>query len=153
MRDFLSRGVIVLGLFVWGCSGGTAPTASSTPMEHVHRAPHGGALIEIGEEVAHLELVWDKEQGKLTVYALDGECEGALRLKQATLELTSQGQTYPLAAQANVLTDEKVGNSSQFEGVLPGLRGASEWKAKIVHLEIQGQVLNQLPLDFPKGNH
>ena len=52
---------------------------------HEHHPPHKGTLVEFGEEFAHLELVLDPATGKLTAYALDGEAEKAVRLKQTEI--------------------------------------------------------------------
>ena len=54
---------------------------------HEHHAPHGGSLQVFGKEFAHLELVLDAATGRLTAYALDGEAEGPVRLKQRLIRL------------------------------------------------------------------
>jgi hypothetical protein len=42
--------------------------------EHAHeKGPHGGALIVVGEEAAHLEVLHDEEAGRVTVHVLGGD--------------------------------------------------------------------------------
>src|SRR5258708_36748143 len=96
-------------LFLTGCPGetppasktGTAPsTAKAKPdgdddhdhdHEHHHhhadKGPHGGALVAIGQDDAHLEIVLDGETGTLTAYVLDGAAEKAVAVKQQNLQL------------------------------------------------------------------
>src|SRR5579863_247145 len=96
-------------LFLTGCpgetptatkTGTTASTAKDKPdgkddhdhdhghhHHHADKGPHGGALVAIGEDDAHLEIVLDVETGKLTAYVLDGEAEKPISIKQAKLQL------------------------------------------------------------------
>ena len=130
------------------------PALSGTPApHHEHKAPHGGALVELGEEAAHLEVVWEASSGKATIYCLDGECEKPLRSPQKELQLKLGERLVKLASLANPLTGETVGDSSQFEGLIPELKGKSEWEAEVVEIELQGQTYRDLDVDFPKGHH
>jgi hypothetical protein len=51
--------------------------------EHDHKAPHGGILLEVGEEVAHIELVHDAKAGKATLYILGADAKTAKAIKEA----------------------------------------------------------------------
>src|SRR5690349_10658250 len=86
---------------------------------HVHRAPHGGTLVELGEHTYNLELVRDADAGKLTAYVLDGHAENFIRIPAASFELVAfaggERKTLTLRAVANSATGETVGNTSQFE--------------------------------------
>ena len=48
-----------------------------------HKAPHGGPLLEVGEEEAHLELVHDEKAGKLTLYLLGKDAKTPVAIKDA----------------------------------------------------------------------
>ena len=50
---------------------------------HAHEAPHGGALVLLGEHGTgfHLEIILSKE-GMLDLYVLDGEVEHFVRIAQ-----------------------------------------------------------------------
>jgi hypothetical protein len=137
---------------VWsaGCGHQAPPPASSTAgtppaAAHQHTAPHGGTLVELGSEFAHVELVLDPDAGSLTAYVLDGEAEESVRLKQPslTLALDAQGaspaQVVDLAARADILTGETVGDSSEFAATSPSWRGIRAIKGRIADITVKGQ--------------
>jgi hypothetical protein len=135
-----------------------APTASAGAAkkegEHEHSAPHGGTLVEFGEEFAHLEIVLDAATGRLTAYALDGEAEKAVRLKQPNLEITikAPATTIRLDGVANSLTGETADDTSEFAGQSDKLKGASEFDGVIKTISIRGKQFNNVAFNFPKGN-
>ena len=110
---------------------------------HDHTAPHGGTLIEIGEHAYNLELVRDNTTGKLTAWILDAHAENFIRIKAPSLELVAMpgGKFTPLtlAAVANPATNEKVGDTSQFEAQADWLKTAGSF-AGIFTVEINGTV-------------
>ncbi|MCW5869395.1 MAG: hypothetical protein KIS61_19210 [Candidatus Eremiobacteraeota bacterium] len=115
----------------------------------MHRAPHGGRLVEVGEEFAHLEVVWEADRASLTVYVLDGECESSVRLRQTELQLVGKDWNGKVKAVASPLSDEKGGDTSQFEGTLPALRGRSGWSGEIRTLTVRGRTFEHLPVAVP----
>lgn len=125
---------------------------------HEHTAPHGGTLVVLGDEFAHIEFVLDQTEGKLTGYVLDGEAEKSVRLSQKTVELKihredSQSDfTLQLLGITNVLTGETEGDTSQFEVQSDALQGVSEFQAEITSVDIKGQVFTHIDFDFPEGN-
>ena len=121
---------------------------------HEHHAPHHGTLIALGEELAHLELVLDPERGELRAYSLDGEAEHAVPLKQTELRLrvVKPAVELKLVAQANELTGEKPGQSSEFVGSNPLLKNLKEFDASLVQIDIVGQNFQNVRFKFPQGN-
>lgn len=125
---------------------------------HVHKAPHGGTLVGIGDHFANVEFVLDAATGKLTAYVLDGCCENAVRIKQKELELDFElldgvdtELELKLKAVGNVLTGESVGDSSQFEVQSDKLKGVKRFDAEIKKIEIKGQTAKEVDFGFPKG--
>ena len=113
---------------------------------HHHVAPHGGVLVELGEnEFAHVELLHDPEEGRLTVWLLDGAAEAAVRSTQESLVFQREGAEFTLAAQASSLTGETVGDSSQFETVDEGLKGPLG-EGVLRRVEVLGSVFEDVPL-------
>lgn len=56
---------------------------------HAH-GPHGGHVLEVGAHVAHLEVLHDKESGKLTIYVLGSDVKTPLAVaKPPQLKLTT----------------------------------------------------------------
>ena len=147
--------------FMLGCQ----PTDSNTHEKkvkpkkvHQHTAPHGGTLVVLGHEFAHLELVLNKEKGELTIYVLDGEAQNGVRLTQPTIvlemktEFTASGNELELQAIANSLSGEKVGDSSVFIGRSDTLVYQDRFSVKIKQISVKGQNFQNLSFPFPEGN-
>lgn len=166
--------VLTLGLLV-GCDRTPAnqPAATSRPAAHsheddhaghshehthAHHAPHGGALVVLGEEVAHVEFLLDSGTGLLTCYILDEEAQGALRIKDEVIRLrvtTSPGGpeiALELTAVENRLTGETRGNTSEFRVTDERLRGLSAFDAEIARLTIRGREFSAIRFAYPKGS-
>ncbi len=119
---------------------------------HEHKPRHGGTLVEIGEEFAHLEFVLDGEMGKLTAYVMDGEVEKSERLKQGVLTVKVNGKAVELGAVANELTGEKVGDTSEFAGQADMLKGLKAFDGVIVEITVRGRAFKDVAFKFPQGN-
>ncbi len=133
----------------------TASTANAKAAdEHEHSAPHGGTLVELGEEFAHLEIVLDASTGKLMAYALDGEAEKAVRLKQPEIEITvtNPATVVKLGGVANSLTGETASDTSEFAGQADALKGATSFEGVIRAVTVKGQPFKGVAFNFPKGN-
>ncbi|HEY3321087.1 MAG TPA: hypothetical protein VGP72_11525 [Planctomycetota bacterium] len=125
---------------------------------HEHHAPHKGALIVLGEEFAHLELLLAAD-GKLTGYVLDGEAEKAVRVKPEKIELKIDkigeqpaAMTVTLDTVANVLTGERAGDSSEFSATVDALKGAKTFEGMIVAITVRGKEFRDVKFKFPQGN-
>ena len=134
----------LLVLLLLGCD--SKPPETPAPAKHSHQAPHGGTLVELGAEFAHVEVVFDGAAGKVTAYVLDGEVEKPIRLEQK--ELVLKGKTFSVTLQAvgSPLTGEKPGDTSQFEGQSESLKGATELDAALVRIVIKGKEFSDVPL-------
>lgn len=144
-----------------------SPTAAVAPASdsdddvdhgHEHTAPHGGTLIELGEEFAHVELVLDSAAGRLTAYVLDGEAESAVRIADAELRFTLQPPAVGpldvvLAAVPNPLSGETVGDTSQFAATVPALRGVEEFFGSLHGVTVRGQAFSDLVFSVPGEGH
>ncbi|QDT15717.1 hypothetical protein [Alienimonas californiensis] len=86
--------------------------------EHAHpsEGPHGGELVELGDEEYHAELLHDEAAGTVTVYLLDGAATAAATTdaKELTVNLSHEGErkTFPLAAEPQ--EGDAEGRSSKF---------------------------------------
>jgi hypothetical protein len=136
----------------------SAPSTSTEDakkeVEHEHSAPHGGALIELGEEFAHVEIVLDASTGRLTAYALDGEAEKSIRIKQSEIEIAVENPaaTIKLSGVANALTGETADDTSEFSGQSEKLKGATDFDGVIKTISIKGKEFKDVAFNFPKGN-
>jgi hypothetical protein len=120
-----------------------------------HPAPHGGVLVELGDEFAHLELVRDAAQGTLTVYVLDGEAEQPIRLKHTALRLRLveppqlAGAIFDASAEASVLTGETVGDSSQFVLKHEAFRTPTRVAGVVLDVEVRGSQFREAAFVLP----
>ena len=98
----------------------TAATAAHDDHGHQHAAegPHGGELIELGDEQYRAELVHDEAAHKVTVYLLGAEAKkpAASDQTQLTLQIFSNGQFIDYAFEA-VSDDTAEAGASQFATV------------------------------------
>ena len=113
-------------------------------VDHAAHAPRmGGTLIELGEHELQLELVYDAQAGRLTVYVWDGHVEHPVRTAAASapvvLDLDGAEVALALAARADVLTGETVGDSARFEVDDPRLKGLSAVSGRIGPIAIAGR--------------
>ena len=185
-------------LFLTGCPGETPQTSksgTSSPKvqakpegkddhehdhghhhHHAEKGPHGGALVAIGQDDAHLELVLDAETGTLTAYVLDGHAEKAVAIKQKNLQLAitlehghdDQGHdehghdgedekkdelpesTFPLMLAAVSPGDD--GAASEFSGQSDELKGAHEFEAALTSITVGQTPFKGVTFKYPAGN-
>lgn len=126
------------------------PSATAAPAPaHLHTAPRGGTLVEVGEEFAHVELVLDSAAGRLTAFVLDGEAEASVRIAQPAIALTvrtDDGGSVPVELQAvsQPLTGETQGDCSQFSGVAPELVSNRVSSGSIAALTVRGRTFRDI---------
>ena len=147
---------------VWA-HGDSNSDAHNDGRGHEHTAPHGGTLIVLGDEFAHLELVLDPEEGTLRGYVLDGEAESPVRIEQREIEVTitvpDTGGDVPaselplrLSAVYNILTGEKKGDTSEFTVRTERLKGLKQFGAVITTITVNGREFQEVEFRFPEGN-
>jgi hypothetical protein len=133
--------------------------AKEEAKDEEHVPPHGGTLVELGEEEAQIEFVLDAAEGKLTVYFFDGEAEKPLFSSDPQIEVDVTPADQPdakptrvvLKAVASVLTGEKVGETSQFAGSAPVLKGLTKFAGELQPWTMKASHLPALKFDFPKA--
>jgi len=107
--------LLTMTLFGCGSPSPTVPPADESG-EHAHEAggPHGGAIIELGEN--HAELVHDDAAGTVTVYILDGAATKNVPVDatEATINLTHEGRGEQFKLAASPMEGEPAGRSSRF---------------------------------------
>jgi hypothetical protein len=136
------------------CGSKTEPPSPPPASGHEHHAPHGGTLVELGSEFAHVELVLDSGAGTLTAYVLDGEAEEAVRVTQPSLKIAIENPAaagadavdhLDLLARADVLTGETVGDTSEFSATSQSLRGRTSVKGTIENITVKGEEFRAVP--------
>jgi hypothetical protein len=86
------------------------------PHQHGDEGPHGGHLVELGEEEFHAEVVLDVKTKAVSVYILSSDPHTAAPVdaKEVVLELTIDGKTAPHVAKPSPQKDDSAGKSSRF---------------------------------------
>jgi len=107
----------------------------------------------LGEEFAHIEIVLDAGTGKLSAFALDGEAEKSVRVKQSEIEVAVKNPAVviKLGGIANTLTGETAGDTSEFSGQSDRLKGATDFDGAIKTISIKGKQFKDVEFNFPKG--
>lgn len=113
--------VPVVMLALGGCNkeSATAPTQDDqvAAIEHDHEhpssGPHGGELVELGNEQYHAEVVHD---ANVTVYLLDGAAKAAVAVPDAApvVNISHDGKAEQFKLTANPLAEDPAGASSRF---------------------------------------
>lgn len=136
---------------------------------HGEKGPHNGALVAIGDDAAHLEVVLDAESGKVTVYVLDGEAKNPIPLKADKLEIAftkehdheeAEGDKKPAGDElpdTGTLTLAAVdpgadGTTSVFAGESAALKGADEFDAVLTSISVGGKEYANVKFNYPDGN-
>jgi hypothetical protein len=106
---------LACGLVAVGARLEAAPAAGHA---HAHptEGPHHGALIELGKEDYHAEMVHDDKTGTVTVYILDAAAAKAVPIpaKQVILNLRSGGKPQQFSLTAASQAGDPEGASSAF---------------------------------------
>ncbi len=121
--NLIPRVLLILSAAAFAaCSSenGDGSDATDENHGHAHEGSHGGALIEIGDEVAHVELVHDASTGKVTLYLTGSDTKTPLQIADAPeLKLmTADGPKVVATLPAG--TDSK--GASQFSATDPLLK-------------------------------
>jgi hypothetical protein len=148
-----SLGVLFAALFLAAAGSG----ARAGEDHHEHKAPHGGALLVLGEEFAHIELVLDAKTGKLTAYLLDGHAEKGLRSGQKEIALgfsvaDGKVQYLKLKGVASRLTGETEADTSVFSGQSDVLKDVKTFKGSVESVTLKGRVFKDIKFGYPEGN-
>jgi len=120
---------------------------------HSHKPMFGGVLVELGDHAHNLEILHDKEAGKLDLYILGGHAAKVIKIAQASISVnveTPGGETalIEVPAQANELTNETVGDTSHFSVTHNSLKTTGALKGTVQKIEAQGAVYEQVAFNL-----
>lgn len=106
---------LLCGLVTVGARLEAAPAAGHA---HAHptEGPHHGALIELGKEDYHAELVHDDATDTVTIYILDSSATKPVPIaaKQLTLNMRAGGKSQQFMLAAQPQQGEVAGSASAF---------------------------------------
>ena len=87
---------------------------------HAEHGPNGGELIELGDHVAHLEVIHDEDAGTVTLYALDAKLKPKPLSQAPVLNLPTD------AAPKQVVATAQGDSNSEWLFSDPALKGEPE---------------------------
>src|SRR4051794_27689936 len=73
-----------------------APQPSRAAHTHPSAGPHGGEILELGDEEYHAELLLDEKHDKVTVYVLDGTAKQDVAIQSKFLNVNVKSAGRPL---------------------------------------------------------
>lgn len=116
-RSFSS--LLTMALMLGSVSLATASLEAAPPAAaHAHpdKGPHGGPLLELGEEEYHLEVVLDEKNHALTLYLLDAAAKNAVTTdaKEVTINLKHAGKPVQYKVPAIPNDKDPAGMASEF---------------------------------------
>jgi hypothetical protein len=95
-----------------------APKAEAKVEEHEHPevGPHKGALIELGDEEYHAELVLDEDKDIVTIYLLDSAAKDAVtsEAKEIMINLKHDGKGAQFKLKAQPQKADPEGKASRY---------------------------------------
>ena len=158
MHNLITYLAVVSCLLVSGCGDGHHHDHDGQNHSgHAHEAPHGGALVLLGEHGTgfHLEVILSKE-GILDLYVLDGEVEKFVRISQEELALQvttkdSESQSISMTAVEDAATGESMGNTSHFQARTE-MKEVESFEAVLSSIKIKGTVFEKVSISYPQGN-
>ncbi|MBI1373860.1 MAG: hypothetical protein GC159_14145 [Phycisphaera sp.] len=165
--------ITTLALALVGCgddgrerpsTGASSPGAQTPTVQAAHRptAPHGGALVALGDRAAYAEIKLDDATGKLTVWLLNDNAAQPIRSPQVAVDMTIT----PLDAKGNPglgslsvslppvgdpQTGETVGDTSRFEAEAKLLTDTPRFTGTIKLLMIGKDRFEDVAFRYPEG--
>jgi len=121
--------IVALSITLAGCadeaasSTDTPPPISALPPDtvevahdHPSEGPHHGALIELGAEEYHAELLHDEDAGTVTIYILDGAAKETVSIAatEITINMKHDGNAEQFTLTASAGAGDPEGKSSRF---------------------------------------
>lgn len=99
--------------------GWSAPPAKAiVPAEHSHpdHGPHGGSLLELGDEEYHVEALLDEKTNTLTLYLLDSAAKELVSTdsQEAILNIKQKGKPVQYKLPAATTNTDTPGSASSF---------------------------------------
>lgn len=84
---------------------------------HPEKGPHGGPLLELGDEEYHIEVMLDEKTNVLTLYVLDAAAKAAVptEAKEAVINLKHAGKPEQFKLKATPSKTDPAGTASVFQ--------------------------------------
>lgn len=96
------------------CAQGAPPAAQHA---HPEKGPHGGPLLELGDEEYHVEAILDEKAGVLTLYVLDAAAREPVPIeaREVLINLKHGGKPVQFKLPASPLKTDPKDSASAFQ--------------------------------------
>ena len=140
----------------FGCGGGhDHDHAHNHGDGHGHKAPHGGVLVNVGDEFCHLEFVQEPESNRLQLHVMRFHPkEGPLKISMAQIEVgaTTGGEEKaivfkPVELDGITATDHP---TSLYMAEVDWLENALNFNGTVKKLTIEGKLFLEIAFQFAK---
>ena len=117
---------------------------------HADVPPHGGEVIQLGNHVAHAEVVLVPDTGEVTVHILDGEGRPGKRIAQPSIlvDVETSGRAVRLELKAAPLDGETSGDASRFSALSEELLRTGQARITLRWVLVDGQTFADTVLAF-----
>ena len=138
-----------------GCGGGHDHEHDHNHGDgHGHKAPHGGVLVNVGDEFCHLEFVQEPESNRLQLHVMRFHPEGPLKISMAQIEVgaTTGGEEKaivfnPVELDGITATDHP---TSLYMAEVDWLENAPNFNGTVKKLTIEGKIFPEIAFQFTK---
>ena len=147
---------IIFVAAAFGCGGGhDHDHAHNHGDGHGHKAPHGGVLVNVGDEFCHLEFVQEPESNRLQLHVMRFHPkEGPLKISMAQIEVgaTTGGEEKaivfkPVELDGITATDHP---TSLYMAEVDWLKNAPNFNGTVKKLTIEGKLFLEIAFQFAK---
>lgn len=83
--------------------------------KHAEHGPHGGPLVELGDEEYHAEVLLDEKANVVTVHVLDGEAKDAVAIESKEIIINVRHGKKPKQYRLSSFTSKAPGSSESKE--------------------------------------
>lgn len=134
LRDLSLALLASLALAGCGAKDDKTPAAPPAGDDH-HKAPHGGEVLELGNEEGHLEMLHDPDGGKVTVYVFGSGFDKPVSVAKPTISI--QTKDGPADVPLTALDAKADGTAHGWKGEHAGLK-TDPWDGRI-RVKIDGK--------------
>ncbi len=104
-------------MFLFGLGSYVLSAPPAAGHAHPEKGPHGGPLLELGDEEYHIEVMLDEKKNVLTLYVLDAAAKASVptEAKEAIISLKHDGKPEQFKLKAAPLKTDPAGLASAFQ--------------------------------------
>ena len=139
---------IVFVVVTLSCGGGDGH-------EHGHKSPHGGVLVDVGNEFCHLEFVQEPESNRLQLHVMRFHPkEMPVKFVMEQIEVSAKvGDEEkavifkPVELDGVTATDQP---TSLYMAEVDWLKNAANFNGTVRELKIEGKIFSEIAFQFTK---